>query len=232
MYVYTGYLKERYTMSETKPIKIFLASDSTVQNYDASKAPQAGWGQFIQNYFTEDVQFVNQAIGGRSSKSFVKEGRLDKILDEIEENDYLFIQMGHNDATKEKPERYTEPYTEFKDYLKMYVDGARKHNAIPILITPVGRFNYENNVFISDFKDYCISMKRLAEEENVKLIDLMEKSLAYYTSIGYDETYKMFMISSNGTDHTHLTEKGATEVARIVSQGVKKLNISISKYVK
>jgi lysophospholipase L1-like esterase len=213
-------------------IKIFLAADSTVQNYEASSAPQAGWGQFISNYFTDNVQFVNRAIGGRSSKSFVVEGRLDLIIDEIREGDYLFIQMGHNDSTIEKPERYTEPYSEYKNYLKMYVEGARKKNATPILITPVGRLNYSEGIFAKDFSDYCTAMKQVAEEEKVKLIDLMTESVEYLSSIGYEEAYKLFMVSVNGTDHTHLTEKGADQIAKIVSREIKKLDIKISQYVK
>lgn len=120
-----------------------------------------------------------QSDRGRSSKTFVEEGRLQAILDVIEPDDWLFVQMGHNDASKNKPERYTEPYTTYKQYLKQYIAGAREKGAHPLLITPVARFHYENGVFLNDFPDYCIAMKQTAEEENVQLIDLMEKSLAF-----------------------------------------------------
>ncbi|HEU4325546.1 MAG TPA: hypothetical protein VFS21_20540 [Roseiflexaceae bacterium] len=75
-------------------------------------------------------------------------------------------------------------------------------------------------------------MKQLATAENVKLIDLMTKSLAYYTSIGYDETRTLFMVSVNGTDYTHFTEKGANQIARLVSEGVREITIPISQYKK
>jgi lysophospholipase L1-like esterase len=211
---------------------VYIAGDSTVQTYSASYAPQAGWGQFIANYFTTDVAFVNKAIGGRSSKSFVLEGRLDEILGQIRPNDYLFVQMGHNDATKSRPERYTDPQTTYKQYLKMYLDGARQRGATPVLITPVGRLNYKNGVFVNDFTAYTTAMKELAAAENVKLIDLMSKSLAYYTSIGYNETYTLFMVSVNGTDYTHFTEKGANQIARLVSEGVREINVPISRFKK
>lgn len=213
-------------------IRVFLVGDSTVQSYDENSKPLAGWGQFIQNYFTDEVQFKNHAIGGRSSKSFVVEGRLDRVLSELRKNDFLFIQMGHNDSTKSKPERYTEPQKEYKQYLKLYIDGAIERKAIPVLITPVGTLKYENNKFLKDFPDYCNSMKELAKREGVKLIDLMEMSVEYYSSLGYEEAYQMFMVSHNGTDHVHFTEKGAEAIARLVSVGVKGLNIEISKYVK
>jgi lysophospholipase L1-like esterase len=213
-------------------VRIFLASDSTVQTYDRSEAPQAGWGQFIGNYFSESVEVFNHAIGGRSSKTFITEGRLDKILDEITEDNYLLIQMGHNDSTKIRPARYTEPYDDYKQYLKQYIQGSRDHKAIPVLITPVGRLHYVNHEFLADFGDYCNAMKEVAEEEEVLLIDLMKSSIDYYTSIGYEQASELFMISVNGTDCTHFTEKGADQVAKIVAQEIKKLKIHLSNYVK
>jgi lysophospholipase L1-like esterase len=213
-------------------IKVYLAGDSIVQTYNESSAPQAGWGQFIGNYFNEGIEFVNKAIGGRSSKSFVAEGRLDLILQDIKEGDYLFIQLAHNDSTMEKPERYTEPTKEYKEYLKMYIDGARKKNAIPILFTPIPRLNYKDGVFLADFHEYCKSMKEVADAEKVQLIDTMTKSVEFFTSIGYDQVYTYFMVSVNGTDYCHFTEKGANELAKLVVQGLKEINTDISKYIK
>ncbi|NLD48759.1 MAG: carbohydrate-binding protein [Clostridiaceae bacterium] len=217
--------------SGNKPT-IYIAGDSTVQTYNASYYPQAGWGQMISKYFTSDVLFVNKAIGGRSSKNFVTEGRLDEILNIIQPGDYLFVQFGHNDATISNPDRYAAPYTTYKEYLAKYIDGARAKGAIPVLITPVARLNYKNNTFVNDFPDYCTAMKQVSQEKNCMIIDLMTKSLNYYQSIGYNQTYKLYMVSSNGTDYTHFTEGGATQIARLVSEGVKEINTGISKYVK
>ncbi|WP_010680972.1 SGNH/GDSL hydrolase family protein [Acetivibrio cellulolyticus] len=211
---------------------VYLAGDSTVQSYNSSYYPQAGWGQMIYNYFTPDVYFVNKAIAGRSSKSFVVDGRLDEILNVIKKDDYLFIQFGHNDATISNPERYAAPYTTYKEYLAKYIDGAREKGAIPILITPVARLNYNNGTYKNDFPDYCTAMKQVADEKNCAIIDLMTKSLDYYATLDYNTVYKFYMVSSNGTDYTHFTETGAKEIAEIVSQSVKELNVPISKYVK
>lgn len=211
---------------------VYLCGDSTVQTYNASYKPQAGWGQMIYQYFTPNITFVNRAIGGRSSKNFVEQGRLDEILNVIKKNDYLFVQFGHNDATINNPDRYAAPYTTYKEYLKKYIAGAREKGAIPVLITPVGRLNYKNNVFVNDFPDYCTAMKQVATEENVKLIDLMTLSLSHFTSVGYNETYTYFLVSSNGTDYTHFTEKGAKVIAEIVAKEVKKLNLPLSSCVK
>ncbi|WP_371812449.1 rhamnogalacturonan acetylesterase [Sporosarcina sp. Marseille-Q4063] len=212
-------------------VTIYLAADSTVRDYDSTRFPQAGWGQFIADYLTDEVIIKNHAVGGRSSKTFITEGRLAKIEDEISANDYLFIQMGHNDSTKDRPERYTEPYGSYKSYLQQYIDVARAKNAIPVLITPVGRLHYVNNEFLTDFGDYCNAMKELAEANDVFLIDLMKRSISYLTSIGYVNANGLYMISVNGTDCTHFTVKGANEMARLVSEGMKE-SASLAMYVK
>lgn len=216
----------------TDSLRVFLAGDSTMQAYTAKEAPQAGWGQMIENYFYENVTFFNHAIGGRSSRTFIEEGRLDQILEEITEGDYLFIQMGHNDATNFRPARYTEPYGNYKTYLNQYISGARSKGATPILLTPVGRLHYVNHEFLVDFGDYCNAMKELAAEENVLLIDLMKKSIECYTSIGYQAAAKLFMISEDGTDCTHFTEEGADQIAALVAEGVTELEIDLKKFIK
>ncbi|MCB2340488.1 SGNH/GDSL hydrolase family protein [Clostridium estertheticum] len=213
------------------PTMVYIAGDSTAQTYGTSFAPQTGWGQCIEKYFSRDVMFDNRAIGGRSSKSFILEGRLDDILSVIRPKDYLFIQFGHNDASY-IPARHTDPYTTYKDYLKQYITKSRDIGAIPILITPVARLNYKNGVFVNDFPDYVIAMKQVAIETNTPIIDMMNTCIDYYTSVGYDTVFPNYLVSSNGTDYTHFTQAGANMIASMTTQKIKALNIPISKYVK
>lgn len=215
----------------SSPTMVYVAGDSTVQTYSTSFAPQAGWGQYIQNYFTSDVLFDNRAIGARSSKSFIVEGRLDAILSVIRANDYLLVQFGHNDAST-IAERHTDPYTTYKDYLRQYITGARNKGAIPIVITPVARLNYSNGIFKNDFPDYVTAMKQVAAETNTPCIDMMNNCITYYTSIGYNAVYPYYLVSYNGTDYTHFTQNGADRIAGMVAQGIKGLGVSISPYVK
>ncbi|WP_058308039.1 rhamnogalacturonan acetylesterase [Gracilibacillus massiliensis] len=196
--------------------RIYLASDSTCQTYTKADYPQAGWGQFLPLYIT-DFNIENHAIGGRSSKTFIEEGRLAQILEEISENDYLIIQMGHNDSTKERPARYTEPYNDYKKYLKQYIQGAQEKLAIPILVTPVTRLHYVNGEFLKDFGDYCNAIKEVAEEEDVLLIDLMTLSNRHLQSIGYDKAKEYYMCAINGEDCTHFTTKGADQMAKLIA---------------
>ncbi|WP_274651365.1 rhamnogalacturonan acetylesterase [Paenibacillus humicola] len=216
---------------QDRPV-VFLAGDSTVQTYSREHAPQAGWGQFIGRYFTDGVRFDNRAIGGRSSKTFITEGRLDALAETMKPGDWLLVQMGHNDATASRPERYTDPHTDYKRYLAEYAAAARARGATPVFVTPVGRLHYEDGSFQNDFAAYCCAMKEVAERENAPLIDLMALSLAYYTSVGYAEAESFFMIVVNGTDRTHFTEKGADVIAGLVADGVKGLNIDLSRFVR
>ncbi|TCN21486.1 rhamnogalacturonan acetylesterase [Mesobacillus foraminis] len=212
--------------------RIYLAGDSTVQTYETKDIPQAGWGQYIAKYFGQEVEFVNHAIGGRSSKTFVTEGRLDAVLNMLQGLDYLLIQMGHNDAAADKPERWTDAFTTYKEYLKKYINGARNRGAVPVLITPVATLHFKNGTFVNDFPDYCQAMTQVAKEERVELIDLMNSSLRFYSSLGYEKAAQLFMGSINGTDWTHFTESGANQIARLVALGVKELESGISSYVK
>ncbi len=80
-------------------IQIFLAGDSTVKTYGITRST-GGWGEYLQEYFDSDeIEIVNKAEGGRSTRSFINQGRLDEILDEITEGDYLFVQFSHNDCS-------------------------------------------------------------------------------------------------------------------------------------
>lgn len=211
-------------------LRLFLASDSTCQDYDASATRQAGWGMFLGEHLSDRVQVINRAIGGRSSKSFIAEGRLAAIREELQSGDWLLIQMGHNDSTREKPERFTEPEREFKGYLRQYVAAAREKGAFPLLITPVARLHQDGDgSFVNDFPDYCRSVAELAAEEKVPMVDLMARSLAHWESVGYDEVFGYFMVSVNGTDHTHFTDTGARVVAGLLVEGIRELGVPIAR---
>ncbi len=221
---------------------VYLASDSTVQTYDPYWDPQAGWGQMLDRFFTDEVTVENHAIGGRSSRTFVEEGRLQTILDEIQAGDYLFVQFGHNDSTTSRPERYTSP-EDYKEILRNdYVRGAREAGAIPVLVTPVSRrdFDPETGKFNVSFPEYVQKVYELAAEENVLLVDLSASSRAYLDEIGPEEAKSVFLHvppdvypnRPNGTqDDTHFQEYGAIQMARLVAMDVAELDTPLAGYV-
>ncbi|NYI03942.1 GDSL-type esterase/lipase family protein [Allostreptomyces psammosilenae] len=221
---------------------VYIASDSTAQTYDSYYAPQTGWGQVIDQFFSDDVTIANHAIGGRSSRSFIEEGRLDAILDEIQPGDYLLVQFGHNDGTVSRPERYTPP-EDYKEYLREdYIAGALARGATPVVVTPVSRrtFDVRTESYAPSFPAYEQKAIEVAAEENVPLIDLAASSRAFLDSIGDQEARSVFLHvppgvypnRPNGTiDDTHFQEYGATEVARLIAEDIAALDLPLSRYV-
>ena len=117
---------------------IYWAGDSTVQTNRIATYPQTGIGQVFPLYIKEEIVVSNHAKNGRSTKSFMDEGRLAAIEEKIGEGDFLFIQFGHNDWN-EKPERHTVAFGDYQDNLKLFISKAREKKAFPVLITPVYR---------------------------------------------------------------------------------------------
>lgn len=221
-----------------KKIRLFLAGDSTVATCPPHEAPMAGWGQVAAEFFTDQVTIINAAKGGRSSNSFIEEGLLDGIWENIAPGDYLFIQFGHND----QKDYGTETWTTFPHYLTQYIDGARERGAIPVLITSVHRRTFgDDGTIDNSLGDYPVSMKKLADEKDVPLIDLHEKTKSLYESYGPERSKELFTWFAPGEnenypdgieDNTHFCETGARKVAALVAEGVKELKLSLKTYVK
>ena len=126
-----------------KTTTIFVIGDSTAANKDTTGGKvERGWGMMLQNCFDADHIVVdNHAVNGRSSKSFLDEGRWDKVLEKIRPGDYVIIQFGHNDE-KAQPNRHTDPGSTFDYHLARYVRETREHGGIPVLMNPVVRRNF------------------------------------------------------------------------------------------
>ncbi len=214
---------------------IFIAGDSTASSYPMNRAPQAGWGQVLHQFFTHDIRIVNKAASGRSSKSFIQEERLLKIEEKIKAKDYLFIQFGHNDAKQD--DRYTEPFSDFKHYLNQYIDVALKKDATPILITPVQRRSFdETGEFVETHGHYPEAVIQLGAERNIAIIDLGERSKVYLESLEAEESKEIFLWLAQGKysnypdglqDNTHFSEHGAYKIASLVVDGIRDLHLPI-----
>ncbi|MDQ0658660.1 lysophospholipase L1-like esterase [Paenibacillus sp. W2I17] len=213
---------------------VFLAGDSTVTDQPESGYPYCGWGQLLPAQFKHDVAVDNHAQSGRSSRSFINEGRLSAIMERIKPEDFLFIQFGHNDE-KPDPERGTDPFTTYKEYLKKYIDAAREAKARPVLITPVYRRYFADDGTLTDTHgDYIIAMRELAEEEDVPLIDLAERSRLLFEQAGVEGTKDDFMwvlpgeyvnFPSGVEDNTHFQERGARRLAQQVAEAIRELQL-------
>lgn len=202
--------------------RVFIAADSTAATYGPERAPQAGWGQMLQSWLDESRwQVHNHAIGGRSTRSFIHEGRLQAIARELRPGDVLLIQFGHNDAKFEDATRYADPDGDYPALLSRYIASARAKGATPVLITPVARLLYDFGALLDTHGRYTQAMQRLAREQNVPLIDLNASSMAWIRALGEQgaQPYFMFVPGQGKADGTHFSAAGATAVACLVMRG-------------
>ncbi|MFG6086958.1 GDSL-type esterase/lipase family protein [Stenotrophomonas indicatrix] len=207
------------TAAHAAPVRVFIAGDSTAAKYGPDRAPQAGWGQMLQSYLDPArIEVRNHAKGGRSTRSFIDEGRLDAIAAELRRGDVLLIQFGHNDAKFEDRTRYTDPDSDYPRMLMRYVQVARDHGATPVLVTPVARLLYDFGSLLDTHARYTLAMQQLAAREHVALIDLNDRSTRWIRALGEQgaRPYFLFVPEQNKADGTHFSAAGATAVACLV----------------
>ncbi|MFP4017027.1 MAG: rhamnogalacturonan acetylesterase, partial [Halanaerobiales bacterium] len=199
---------------------VYLAGDSTVCTYH--NGIQAGWGEILPRYVSNDIIVRNYAEGGASAKSFLN-NEYPSVLNNLKEGDYFLIQYGINDTARD--DRYAEPFGEFKEILARFIDESRAKGAIPILVTSQGRSSDFKGTEHNSSSPYAEAKRELAEEKDVLLIDLEKRSSKYFTEIAKKETEKLYMIYHNGSDKLHPNYDGAVELARMVAEAVKELDL-------
>jgi lysophospholipase L1-like esterase len=221
-------------------VRIFIAGDSTAQTYDTTKTIQRGWGQELGSFFGDEVEVVNRAKAGRSTKSFIDEGRWDSIMKNVKKGDYVLIQFGHND-TSTKPERHASP----KDYranLIKFIEETRAHKAHPVLLTSIVMRTFKDKVLVDDrLKSYPGIMRAVAREYNVPLIDANVMTRDLVLSLGDEASKKLYMWCDStedkahpkgDKDDTHTRYAGAHKIAEFVVQGMQDLKIKdLTKYL-
>jgi lysophospholipase L1-like esterase len=213
-------------------VRLYLAGDSIVQSYadTASDRDQAGWGQMLVRYFDAAVTIDNHAIGGRTARRFIDEGRLDEILDVIQPGEYLLVQFGTNDGNRtatytlgqQTIPYFLEPASDFKAYLQQYVDGARTRGAVPILVTPTPR----NSAYCTGGNGtggHAQAIRELGQAEDVPVVDLNLRAVDYLQAICPAPTPEdFFLLRADGTvDGTHFQENGARILAGFVAEGLR-----------
>ena len=224
------------------PFRVFLVGDSTMADKPLIDNPEHGWGQMIPIFFSKNVVFFNYARNGRSTRSFLMEGRWETVKNALRPGDYVFIQFGHNDSKKEDTSRYAEPHTEYKNNLIRFIREAKEKNAVPVLITPVNRRNYDTKGnFVDKHGDYPGVVREVAKQENVALIDLHQKSKMLFERLGPEGSKKIFLTSvrpnvyhalPNGKDdNTHFTRTGAVQIAKLVVDGIVEAKLPLQKEI-
>lgn len=214
--------------------RILWASDSTVKQNDFTTYPQTGLGQGMRLYIKKEIEIINHAENGRSTKTFINEFRLAAIYNEITEGDFLFIQFGHNDSKIEDPNRYTYAFNEYQENLEKFVNVARNKKAYPLFITPLCRRYFKDEIHLEEniHGDYQIAMVEMGKKLSVPVIDLQSMSRRLIEKVGKKESRKFFMHLASGEysnypdgliDNTHLKYEGAVAFAGLIAKGLSEL---------
>lgn len=221
-------------------MRIVIAGDSTAKDYSARQYPLSGWGSMLRCAVGPDVTIDDRAQAGRSTKSFMAEGRLDAIARTLKPGDTLLIQFGHNDANEAKPERYT-PVPDYEANLKHFIAVARMAHARPVLITPVTRRAFKDGHVVPSFPAYSAAAKRVAQDTGVPLIDLAALSERWIDALGPDGSKRYYLHYAKGDglpgytdavdDDTHFSELGARRIADLVAGGLAKTGLPIAAHV-
>jgi rhamnogalacturonan acetylesterase len=228
-------------LQKEKPV-FYIIGDSTVRNGDGSgKSSLWGWGSFMADHFdTTKINISNNAIGGRSSRTFITEGRWEKILTKLKKGDYVIMQFGHNDGGplddsarargsirgigEESKEIYNpimkkqEVVYTYGHYMRQYIRDAKAKGAIPIVCSPVPRNDWKEGKVSRSASSYAGWAKQVANEEGAYFIDLNELVAAKYESMGA-EAVKAFFPG----DHTHTNKEGAQLNAETVAGSLKEI---------
>jgi lysophospholipase L1-like esterase len=211
---------------EGGPVKIVLVGDSTVN-------AEGGWGKGFCEIVTPNVTCVNEALNGRSSKSFIDEGAWAKAL--ADKGDYYLIQFGHNDQKKDV-ERATYPETTYAAYIRRYIRDTRAIGAVPVIVTSLSRRNYRDGVLVEDLTAYVNAAKRVATEEDVTLIDLnamsvkLLKGMTQAQADEFDAATHPDAAAENSTpklDRTHLNAKGQAVFGRMVADSLIRTQVEL-----
>ena len=215
---------------------VFLCGNSTVVDQD--NEPWASWGQMIPRFFDDQVAFANYAESGESANTFISAGRLKKLLTQMKEGDYIFIEFGHNDQKQKGPGKGA--YYSYMTSLKTFIDEARLKGANPVLVTPTQRRSFKDGKIADTHEDYPEAMKWLAQKENIPLIDLHAMTRTLYEALGVEESKKAFVHYPANTypnqpkaleDNTHFNPYGAYQIAKCVIEGIKSLNLPLAKHI-
>lgn len=220
---------------------IFLAGDSTMAWKPDDKRPETGWGMLLPNYLNDNVSVDNRAINGMSTYSFKVEGFWDKLIAEVKEGDYVFIQFGHNDTRVDRKDRYASP-EDYKKNLIKFIDETRAKGATPVLLTSIERRNFDvHGVFKPAHGIYPIVMRKVAKEEDVLLLDICADSGMFLQEKGAEASRDLFLIAPAGqwtnypngiSDNTHLNVEGAKVITEMIIGEIKQSSLDIAKDLK
>jgi len=224
-------------------ITLYMIGDSTMADkQDPDKNPEHGWGQLLPQLFSGAVKVENHAVNGRSTRSFLAEGRWQKVTDILKKGDYVFIQFGHNDQKINDSTRYTAPYTQYRYNLERFVKDTRAKGAVPVLFSSIVRRNFNaHGVLIDTHGPYPLVVRMVAEALEVPFVDLQWLTERLEIKYGPERSKQLHLHLEPGVDpyvpegrrdDTHLSGEGAILVAELALQQIALQKLKLAKYIK
>jgi lysophospholipase L1-like esterase len=220
----------------TQPITVWLAGDSTMAQKQPDKRPETGWGEALQPCFdSNEVRIANRAVNGRSTRSFVAEGRWKAIIDSLTPGDYVFIQFGHNDE-KVGTDNYSSP-EDYRRNLAQFVDDVRGKGALPVLFTPVVRRKFEGGHLVATHGSYPDAARGAARDKGVPLVDMERASAELVEPLGPDSSRALWLHLEAGAnpnypngvrDDTHFNPVGARVMAGLAIDALRSLKVGLA----
>lgn len=204
---------------------IYLIGDSTMSEKRVAAYPETGWGMPFSYFFDSTIRVENHAKNGRSTRTFISENLWKEVYEKLKKDDYVFIQFGHNDESKEKTDRYTS-IDDYKKNLKKFVQETRSKGGFPVLMSPVSRRQFDTSGHVKEtHRGYSEAVKEVADHLEVPFIDLDSRSRELFGEFGPANSKLLFLQLRPGehpnypdgkNDNTHFNELGARKIAQIV----------------
>ena len=239
---------ENFKREPGKPV-VFFTGDSTVKNADKEEDGMWGWGSQAYTIFNpKKITCVNAAKAGRSSRSYLNEGRWEKVYNSLQPGDYVLIEFGHNDICSmtdkkmrgsipcakdtchvyqmEESKQYEVVYS-FGWYLKKFIQDVREKGATPILVSLTPRNEWPHGKMERRNDTYGKWYREIVAETGVAFLDLHNIAADSYDKIGKEKVKAYYK-----KDHTHTSLKGARHNAKCVAKGLKKMKSPLAKYLK
>lgn len=217
---------------------LWLCGNSTVVDQDYE--PWASWGQMIPRWFDDGVAVANYAESGETATSFIAAGRLKKIVSLMRPGDYIIMEFGHNDQKEKRAG--SGAFYNYAYALKQFVDEARAKNVTPIFVTPTQRrsFNAEGKIN-ETHANYPEAMRWVAKDLGVQLIELHDMTRTFFETLGVEDSKHALVHYPAQTypgqakafeDNTHFNPYGAYEVAKMIVEGVKQLDLPLVQHLR
>jgi pectinesterase len=223
-----------------RKITIWMIGDSTMSIKEDKAWPETGWGVPFARFFDSSVIVSNHARNGRSTRTFITEGLWEKVINNVQPGDYVFIQFGHNDEVPAKASA-TKP-EEFKTNLERFIRETRNKKASPVLFTPVARRKFDSTGKITGTHDqYAAIVRTVAKELRLPLIDMDIKSQQLLQQLGPESSRSLFLWLAPGEnpnypsgkqDDTHFNERGASMMAQLALSEMKNVLPELNKRIK